>query len=53
VYVVDEDRARLRWVAAGTSADGLVEVRAGLAPGERVAVDPAGLEDGVPIVETR
>jgi hypothetical protein len=30
-----------------------VEVRAGLEPGERVAFDPSGLEDGTPAVEAR
>jgi hypothetical protein len=51
VYVVTEGRARLRWVAVGAVASGRTEVRAGLAAGERVAADPAGLEDGALVVE--
>jgi RND family efflux transporter MFP subunit len=51
VYVVSEGCARLRWVAVGDPVGGRTEVRAGLAAGERVAADPAGLEDGTPVVE--
>ncbi|HSB61685.1 MAG TPA: efflux RND transporter periplasmic adaptor subunit [Vicinamibacteria bacterium] len=53
VFVVGDGRARLRWVAAGAAFGGVVEVRAGLEAGERVALDPAGLEDGAPVEETR
>jgi RND family efflux transporter MFP subunit len=53
VYVLDAGRARLRWVAAGAAAAGETEVRAGLAAGERVVLDPAGLEDGAAVVEAR
>ena len=51
VYVVSEGHARLRWVAVGDPVGGRTEVRAGLTAGERVAADPAGLEDGTPVVE--
>jgi RND family efflux transporter MFP subunit len=51
VYVVAEGRARLRWVAVGEPVGDRTEVRAGLAAGERVAADPAGLEDGALVVE--
>jgi hypothetical protein len=51
VYVVSEGRARLRWVAVGDVVAGRTEVRAGLTAGERVAADPAGLEDGAPVAE--
>jgi membrane fusion protein, multidrug efflux system len=50
VFVVADGVARLRWVAAGVPAGGLVEIRAGLEAGERVALDPAGLADGIPVV---
>ncbi len=53
VFVASEGRARLRWIAAGATADGRTEVRAGLAMGERVVVEPAGLEDGTPLAEAR
>lgn len=47
VYVVDEKGGmRLRQVRLGEESDGLVEVLAGLKPGEQVALDPikAGME---------
>jgi RND family efflux transporter MFP subunit len=50
VFVADGNTARLRWIAAGQPEGDLVEVRAGLVPGERVVLQPAGLEDGAPIV---
>jgi RND family efflux transporter MFP subunit len=53
VYVLDGGRARLRWVAAGAATGGEAEVRAGLVAGERVVLDPAGLEDGAAAVEAR
>jgi RND family efflux transporter MFP subunit len=53
VFVVRDGRARLRWVAAGARDGGTVEIRAGVEPGERVALDPDGLEDGAPVRETR
>jgi hypothetical protein len=53
VFVVSEGRARLRWIAVGTPADGTVEVevRAGLRDGERVVTDPSGLMDGAAVQE--
>jgi multidrug efflux pump subunit AcrA (membrane-fusion protein) len=53
LFVVSEGRARLRWVAAGARDGEAVEVRAGVEPGERVVLDPAGLVDGSPVRETR
>jgi RND family efflux transporter MFP subunit len=50
VYVVDGTSARLRWIAVGQPAGDLVEVRAGLSPGEKVVLEPAGLEDGAPVL---
>ena len=51
VFVVTDGRAWLRWVALGREGGERVEVRAGLIEGERVVVDPAGLVDGVAVVE--
>jgi hypothetical protein len=53
LYVISEGRARLRWIAAGEPVNGRTEVRAGVSPGERVAVDPADLEDGSAVTEQR
>jgi RND family efflux transporter MFP subunit len=51
VFVIADGRARLRWVAVGETQRGLTEVRAGVEAGERVALDPAGLRDGVRVQE--
>jgi RND family efflux transporter MFP subunit len=53
LFVVADGKARLRWVAVGARDGDAVEVRAGVEPGERVALDPAGLVDGNPVRETR
>jgi hypothetical protein len=53
VFVVAEGRARLRWIAAGAAAGGRTEVRAGLAAGERVALDADDLVDGAAVTEAR
>jgi RND family efflux transporter MFP subunit len=50
VFVVEDGRARLRWISPGASAGDTVEARAGVAAGEVVVIDPAGLVDGTPIV---
>jgi RND family efflux transporter MFP subunit len=50
VFVADGSTARLRWIAAGVEERGQREVRAGLVAGERVVLEPAGLEDGAAIV---
>jgi hypothetical protein len=52
LFVVREGRAWLRWVALGAADGESVEVRAGVDPGERVSLDPSGLTDGVPVVES-
>lgn len=49
VFVAQQDHARLRWVATGRALGERVEVRAGVAAGELVVLDPAGLLDGAPI----
>jgi RND family efflux transporter MFP subunit len=51
VFVVADGRARLRWVAVGATTGSLAEIRAGVAGGERVALEPAGLDDGQPVAE--
>jgi len=51
VFVAVEGHARLRWVAPGRASGELTEVRAGLDEGERVVLDPEGLEDGTPLKE--
>jgi RND family efflux transporter MFP subunit len=53
VFLADSGLARLRWVAAGATRAGRTEIRAGLEAGEHVIADPAGLADGVPVVEAR
>jgi RND family efflux transporter MFP subunit len=53
VYVVEEDRARLRLVNAGRVIDGRAEILAGLSEGEAVVVDPPpGLPDNRPVRAT-
>jgi RND family efflux transporter MFP subunit len=50
VFVVDGEHARLRFVHVGRSAESATEIRAGLAEGEAVVVDPPpGLRDGAPV----
>jgi RND family efflux transporter MFP subunit len=49
VFVASEGRAQLRWVRSGRSLGDRVEVQAGLASGEEVILDPAGLTDGAPV----
>jgi RND family efflux transporter MFP subunit len=51
LFVVSDGKARLRWVAAGGRDGDTVEIRAGVEPGERVVLDPAGLADGAPVKE--
>jgi len=53
VFVVSDGRARLRWVAAGARDGDTLEIRAGVEPGERVVLEPAGLVDGTPVTEQR
>ncbi len=49
VYVVAGGQARLRWVAVGSREGGSVEIRAGVEPGERVALRPGDLVEGNPV----
>jgi membrane fusion protein, multidrug efflux system len=53
LFVVDGGQARLRWAAVGLREGDVVEIRAGVDPGERVVVDPAGLVDRSAVVERR
>ena len=46
VYVLRGGRASLRWLRLGRPAGSNVVVLAGLDPGDSVALDPTGLEDG-------
>jgi RND family efflux transporter MFP subunit len=46
VFVVEGERARLRWIATGRREGSSTEVRAGLREGETVVLDPRGLSDG-------
>ncbi len=45
-FVVEGDRAVLRWLKLGREDGGSVEVLSGLFPGERVVRNPDGLADG-------
>jgi RND family efflux transporter MFP subunit len=51
LFVVSEAKAHLRWVAVGSATGSSTEIRAGIAAGERVALDPVGLVDGQPLTE--
>jgi RND family efflux transporter MFP subunit len=53
LFTVSEGKARLRWVAKGARDGDTVEIRAGVEPGERVVLSPAGLVDGSPVNEQR
>lgn len=48
-FVVEDGRARLRWLAIGEPAGDRVSVRAGLKPGEPVVDAPGALADGAPV----
>ena len=49
VFVVQENRARLRWLKLGRARGNRVEVLAGLESGERFALVPRLLTDGVAV----
>lgn len=50
VFVVDRGSARMRYVHVGAPAGDRMPVRSGLAPGERVVLNPPeGLADGAPL----
>ena len=53
VYVIREGHAWLRWIAPGDAFGDSIEVRAGLDPKERVALEPSRLHDGAPVSEER
>jgi hypothetical protein len=48
-FVVEDGRARLRWLALGEPAGDRVAVRAGLRAGERVIDAPGALADGAAV----
>ncbi len=48
-FVVEEGRARLRWISLGEEAGDHVLVRSGLSAGEEVVLDPGPLADGAPV----
>lgn len=53
LFVVEDGRARLRWVSAGEPVSGgRVIVRAGLRAEEMVVLDPARVVDGTPVRAT-
>jgi len=49
VFVVEDGAAHLRWLSLGERRGDRVEVRAGLAPADRVIAEPASLKDGQPV----
>lgn len=49
VFVVDGERAHLRWLKLGRERGARVEVLAGLEAGERYALVPGRLTDGAPV----
>jgi RND family efflux transporter MFP subunit len=49
VFVIEEGKARLRWIDTGARAGDAWVVRAGLQPGEEVVLDPGDLRDGDPV----
>jgi multidrug efflux pump subunit AcrA (membrane-fusion protein) len=51
VFTVEGGTARLRLVSLGDLLDGRYEVLSGLAAGDRVVLDPAGVSDGSPVEE--
>jgi len=53
LFVVSEGRARLRWVAPGARDGDTIEIRAGVAEGERVVLDPGDLVDRSPVRESQ
>lgn len=53
VYVIRDGHAWLRWIAPGDAFGDSIEVRAGLDPKERVALDPSRLHDGAAVTEER
>jgi membrane fusion protein (multidrug efflux system) len=51
VFVAKDGKAHLRWVAPGARDGDMVEIRAGVEPGERVVLMPTELVDGSPVKE--
>jgi RND family efflux transporter MFP subunit len=49
VFVIEEGRARLRWIDTGEQAGDARVVRAGLRAGEEVVLEPGDLRDGDPV----
>lgn len=49
VYVVEDGRARLRWISPGERVGTSILARTGLNPGDEVIIHPAALRDGTPV----
>lgn len=49
LYVVEDGRARLRYVSPGETSGDQIFVRAGLSEGEEIVLDPGALTDGAPV----
>ena len=49
LFVVEDGRARLRYISPGETAGDMLWVRAGLSEGEEIILDPAALTDGLPV----
>ena len=49
VFVAKEGHAELRWLSLGEDEGGVLLVRSGLKPAERVIDRPGALQDGQPI----
>ena len=53
VFVVEDGRARLRWISLGEPSGGQVAVRAGLGAGDAVIDTPGALRDEQPVEVSR
>lgn len=49
VYVVENGKARLRYVSPGAAAGDSILIRAGLSPGDEVVLSPGSIADGAPV----
>lgn len=49
LFVIEDGKARLRYISPGTVAGDLIVVRAGLAPGDEIVLSPGALTDGAPV----
>jgi RND family efflux transporter MFP subunit len=49
VYVVEDGRARLRWISPGEAFGESMLIRSGLSIGEEVVLEPRAVSDGTPL----